>query len=199
PAGALEVVALAQREPPHLAERDVDVLRARQVAARAQEAVPLVAQVEQPLDRDRLAVVLDVGALLLAHEVAAAAAIAVSAPPPAAAVARVRARFGLAGSSPFSMPASRRIWSTSSALRAPEVGFMPSASAIVWSSSRCLRSRTERSRACGSTLILCLAWVLVCGAPTNAGFRRGLPAVDTTRALLRKVPGDSRRRHCGAS
>src|SRR5439155_2360025 len=85
PAGALDVVALAQCEPAHLAERDVDVLRARQVAARAQEAIALVAQVEQPLDGDRLALVLDVGALLLAHEVAVAAAVAVATPAPAVA------------------------------------------------------------------------------------------------------------------
>ena len=71
PAGALDVVALAQREAPGLADRDVDVLGRRQVAVAAQEAVALVAQVEQPLDLDQLAGV----GLLLAAALQLAAAL----------------------------------------------------------------------------------------------------------------------------
>ena len=51
PRRALDEVALAQREAAHLRRRHVDVLRAGQVAAGAQEAVALVAEVEQALDR----------------------------------------------------------------------------------------------------------------------------------------------------
>src|SRR4051812_38697936 len=46
-AGRGDVVALAQAELPHLLHRDVDVVLAREVALRAQEAVALVAQVEE--------------------------------------------------------------------------------------------------------------------------------------------------------
>ena len=49
-----DVVALAQGEPPGLADGDVDVLGGRQVAAAAQEPVALVAQVEHALDFDHL-------------------------------------------------------------------------------------------------------------------------------------------------
>src|SRR5207248_7175791 len=55
PAGAADVVALPQGEASHLAERDVYVLAAGEIAARTQEAVALVAQVEQALDRNGLA------------------------------------------------------------------------------------------------------------------------------------------------
>jgi len=48
-------VALAHGELPHLLDRDVDVVLAREVALEAQEAVALVAQVEQALDLDGLA------------------------------------------------------------------------------------------------------------------------------------------------
>ena len=55
PAGALDGVTAAQGEPPGLRDRDVDVLGARQVAARAQEPVALLPQVEQASDRHELA------------------------------------------------------------------------------------------------------------------------------------------------
>ena len=51
-------VALAQREAPHLRRRHVDVLLRGQVAVAAEEAVALVAEVEQALHLDRLALVL---------------------------------------------------------------------------------------------------------------------------------------------
>src|SRR5207244_5838980 len=88
-ARTLQVVALAQREASHLAERDVDVLRGGEVGARPQEAVALVAQVEQALDLDGLALVL----LLLAAalELTLAAAVAVASPSASTpAVARLR-------------------------------------------------------------------------------------------------------------
>ena len=53
-----DVVPLAQREAARLADRDVDVRRARQVALGPDESVALVAQVEQAADRDELALVL---------------------------------------------------------------------------------------------------------------------------------------------
>ena len=55
PARTFDVVAPAQREPPRLADRDVDVLGRGQVPLAAQEAVALVAQVEQALHLDELA------------------------------------------------------------------------------------------------------------------------------------------------
>ncbi len=55
---ALHVVALAQAEAPHLRRRDVRVVAAGEVARRPQEAVALVAQVEQALDLDLVAAVL---------------------------------------------------------------------------------------------------------------------------------------------
>ena len=70
PARALDRVALAEGEALRLADRDVDVLGRRQVALRADEAVALVAQVEEPADLDELA---GVGLLLGALEVAVAA------------------------------------------------------------------------------------------------------------------------------
>ena len=78
PARALDVVAPAQREAAGLADRDVDVLGRGQVAVAAQEAVALVAQVEQALHLDQLA---RVGLLLAAAlELAALAAVAAAAP-----------------------------------------------------------------------------------------------------------------------
>ena len=44
---AADEVALAQREPPHLRRRHVDVLRTGEVPAGAEEAVALVAEVEE--------------------------------------------------------------------------------------------------------------------------------------------------------
>ena len=55
PALAGDEVAAAQRELADLLHRDVDVVLAREVAAQADEAVALVAQVEKPLDVDGLA------------------------------------------------------------------------------------------------------------------------------------------------
>ena len=55
---ALDVVALAQTEAAHLRRGDVRVVAAGEVSRRAQEAVALVAQVEQTFDLDQLAAVL---------------------------------------------------------------------------------------------------------------------------------------------
>src|SRR5207248_6983447 len=65
PAGAADVVALAQGEAPHLAERDIHVLAARQIAATAEEAVALVAEVEQTLDGHGLALELGLAVALV--------------------------------------------------------------------------------------------------------------------------------------
>ena len=70
-----DVVALAQAELAGLLDRHVDVVLGGQVALDPQEAVALVAQVEQALDLDRLAgELLDVGGLVLAAAAAAAPA-----------------------------------------------------------------------------------------------------------------------------
>src|SRR5581483_7326034 len=92
-AGALDVIALAQGEAPHLADGDVDVTPARQVAVGAQEAEALVAQVEEACHRDGLALVL----LLLAAalQVTAGAATSTTAVAVAAAPATVAAVAGL--------------------------------------------------------------------------------------------------------
>src|SRR4029077_20955524 len=77
-------VALAQREPSYLRRRHVHVLLRGQVAAATQEAVALGPEVEQALDRDRIALVLGgpgVARLVLA------AATAATAPAPAVALA----------------------------------------------------------------------------------------------------------------
>ena len=66
PAGALEVVALAQAELADLLDRHVHVVLRRQVALHAEEAVALVAQVEEALDVDGLADELLGGRLALA-------------------------------------------------------------------------------------------------------------------------------------
>src|SRR5207302_3229258 len=84
-AGAADVVALAQGESPHLAKRDVHVLPAGQVATRAQEAVALVAQVEEALHGHRLALELLL-ALTLVLELAVAPVTVASAPAAAAPV-----------------------------------------------------------------------------------------------------------------
>src|SRR5262249_9268549 len=52
---AIHVIALAQPEAPHLRRRDVRVVAAGDVARCAQEAVALVAQVEQSFDVDLFA------------------------------------------------------------------------------------------------------------------------------------------------
>src|SRR5262249_43366132 len=52
---ALDVVAAAQAEPPNLGRRNVRVVATGEVPSRAQEAVALVAQVEQAFDVDELA------------------------------------------------------------------------------------------------------------------------------------------------
>src|SRR5207253_1925749 len=83
PARPLEVVAFAQREAAHLAEGDVDVLGAGEVARRAQESVALVTQVEQALDGNGLALELRLLAAPLLE--VAVAALAVATPAPAAA------------------------------------------------------------------------------------------------------------------
>ncbi len=71
---------LPEGEAPGLAHRDVDVLRARQVAARAQEAVALLAQVEQALDRHELTLPGDLRAALDLAPLAPLAAAAPAAP-----------------------------------------------------------------------------------------------------------------------
>ena len=89
PAGPLDEVALAQGEPPRLADRHVDVLGRRQVAVAAHEAVALVAQVEQAAHLDQVTLV---GAVLgrAALQLALAPWPTLAAPAPAApAVARV--------------------------------------------------------------------------------------------------------------
>ena len=91
---AVHVVALAQREATHLRRRHVDVLRAGQVAAAAEEAVALVAEVEQTLHRDRLAL-----EVLLARLVAAAARL----PPLAAAAAPAAATATVAVAEPVAV------------------------------------------------------------------------------------------------
>ncbi len=75
--GALDEVAPAHGEPAGLADRDVDVLRAREVPVGSEEPVPLVAQVEQTTHRDQLAGVL--GLLPTSLELALAATAATSA------------------------------------------------------------------------------------------------------------------------
>ena len=82
PAGALDVVALAQGEAPHLADRHVDVPRARKEAGRAQEAEALVAQIQEALHGHRLTLELHLLALALALQVALAP-VPVPAPAPA--------------------------------------------------------------------------------------------------------------------
>ena len=80
------LVEQGKAELPHLLHGHVDVVLRRQVAPHAQEAVALVAQVEQALDLDGLAV----PGLFLATSialVAIAAAVAVATPTPAPAVA----------------------------------------------------------------------------------------------------------------
>ena len=62
---ALHVVALAQTEAPHLGRRHVRVVATGEVATDAQEAVALVAQVEQAVDVDQVA-----GVVVLANVVA---------------------------------------------------------------------------------------------------------------------------------
>ena len=84
-AGSLDVVALPQREPPRLADGDVDVLGRWQVAAAAQEPIALVAQIEHALDLDQLAgvrLLLAAAALQLAADAALPAAPAPAAPVP---------------------------------------------------------------------------------------------------------------------
>ena len=91
---ALDEVALAQREPPHLRRGHVR-RRACEVAAGAKEAVALVAQVEETFDVD------GVPGELVRSLLEAAVAVAVATPAPAAAlvagglvvVARVPASF----------------------------------------------------------------------------------------------------------
>ena len=70
-----DVVALAQRELADLLDRDVDVVLARQVADEAQEAVALVAQVEQTVDVDRLALEGLLGVRSVGRPVAALATV----------------------------------------------------------------------------------------------------------------------------
>ncbi len=77
-AGPGHVVTLAQPELPHLLDRHVDVVLRRQVAAHPEEAVALVAQVEEALDGDGLARELLGGALLVLAPAAAAPAPAVA-------------------------------------------------------------------------------------------------------------------------
>jgi hypothetical protein len=86
-AGYFSLFALSQREPPRLADRDVDVLRRGQVALRANEPVALVAQVEEPAHLDELT---GVGLLLGSLEVAVASlAVTAAASPVVPAVRRV--------------------------------------------------------------------------------------------------------------
>ena len=72
---ALDEVTPAHGESPRLADRDVDVLRAREVPVGPKEAVTLVAQVEQAADGDQLAGVL--GFLSTSLELALSATTAV--------------------------------------------------------------------------------------------------------------------------
>ena len=58
PTGTLDEVTPAHGEAPRLADRDVDVLRAREVSLGPKEAIPFVAQVEQAAHGDELAGVL---------------------------------------------------------------------------------------------------------------------------------------------
>src|SRR5581483_6004503 len=102
-AGALDVVALAQGEAAHLADRDVDVAPARQVAVGAQEAESLVAQIEQAGHRDGLALVLlllpaalQVATATASSTATTAALTVAAAPAPVAAVARLGAEVLLA-------------------------------------------------------------------------------------------------------
>src|SRR5262249_35899675 len=78
-------VALAQREPSYLRRGHVHVLLRGQVAAAAQEAVALGAEVEQAFDRDRLA--LGLGDAGVAPRLVLAAPTAPTAPTPAVALA----------------------------------------------------------------------------------------------------------------
>ncbi len=101
---ALDVVALAQPEAAHLRRRDVRIVAAREVPRRAEEAVALVAQVEQTLDLDQVAVVLVAtavdalraigpGVALDSLDATVARTFAIATPPPAPAlVGRIRRR-----------------------------------------------------------------------------------------------------------
>ena len=104
-AAPVMMVALAQGELPGLLHRDVDVVLARQVALEAQEAVALVAQVEQTLDLDRLA---HEGLVLLG-----AVGAAVAAPTTTATVARLAVALACAAAPWFWPPWFWSGWSGS--------------------------------------------------------------------------------------
>ena len=79
---ALDEVALAEREAADLRGGDVHVVAAGEVARGAQEAVALVAQVEQTLDVDRLADAARLAVALVGDPVALVGGLVAPPPPP---------------------------------------------------------------------------------------------------------------------